>query len=38
LSYHTNPWGATDVTGLFVTKSGSGAARLRAWFVTDPTI
>jgi hypothetical protein len=38
LSYHTNPWGATDVTGLFVTKSGSGAARLRAWFVTDPTV
>jgi hypothetical protein len=38
LSGHANPFGATDVTKVFVTKAGSGAARLRGYVLTDPTV
>ena len=35
---HANPFGATDVTKVFVTKVGSGAARLRGFVLIDPTV
>jgi hypothetical protein len=38
LSLHANPFGVTDVTTVYVTKSGSGAARLRGYVLTDPTV
>ncbi len=38
LSGHANPFGATDVTKVFVTKSGSGAAALKIFVLTDPTV
>jgi hypothetical protein len=38
LSLQTNPWGATDITALFVTKSGAGAVSLTGFFLTDPTV
>lgn len=38
LSGHTNPFGSTDVTGVFVTKAGTPAARLRGYVLTDPTV
>lgn len=38
LSGHANPFGATDVTKVFVTKAGSGAAALKGFVLTDPTV
>lgn len=38
LSGHANPFGATDVTALYVTRTGTGAARLRGFVLTDPTV
>ena len=37
LSGATNPWGSTDITKVFVTKAGSGAARLQMEFLVDAT-
>lgn len=37
LSLHANPFGSTDVTGVYVTKSGSATPRLRGYVVIDPT-
>jgi hypothetical protein len=38
LSGHANPFGSTDVTTLFVQRATSGAARLRGYVATDPTV
>lgn len=37
LGYITNPF-SVDIDSLYVTKSGSGDARLRASFLVDPTV
>lgn len=38
LSNHANPFGSTDVTKVFVTKAGAGAAALTILVGVDPTV
>lgn len=38
LNGHANPFGSTDVTGLFVTKAGAGAVLLEGFVGVDPTV
>lgn len=38
LSGFTNPFGATDVTALFVTTTVAGATRLQIFGLLDPTV
>jgi hypothetical protein len=36
--YHANPFGATDVTSLYVTNASGAAATLRIRILFDPTV
>jgi hypothetical protein len=38
LSLHTNPFGATDVTKVFITTTVAGATRLQIFGLLDPTV